>query len=115
MKTFRVKGILFAIYCGFIAIGHNYILDIWVIELRWMHPMINPWLLQMYKSKEKPTKRRIALCYAFSPLMMGFHWLVAVPVYFVLYAVVLAVLGSMFWLGWILVKLGDTLQKIGKL
>lgn len=115
MKTFRAKGFGFAVYRGLIAVGYNYILDIWVVELRWMCPWINAWSFRMYNSKEKPTKCRIACCCALSPLMMGFHWLVAVPVYLALYAVVLAVSGATFGLGWILAELGDTLQKIGKL
>lgn len=115
MKTLRAKGLGFAAAYGLLTIGRNYKSDKWTIELRWSCGVMHAWSFRLYRGTEKPDKGRIALCMAVSPLMMALHWLIAVPAYFTLYAVVFSGLGLTMGLGWVFSWLGNKLEKIGKM
>lgn len=115
MKTLRAKGLGFAAHSGLIDIGRNYKQDIWAIELRWCCPLIHAWSFRLWRDKQKPTKKRIAICGALSPVVMLLHWLVAVPLFAVLYAVCFTGLSLTMGLGWVFSWLGGKLEKIGKI
>lgn len=115
MKTIRAKGFGFAIHSGLLDIGRNYMQDIWAIELRWRYPLLTAWSFRLWEGKQKPTKIRIAICTALSPMWMLCHWLIAVPPFALLHVVAFAVALLIVVLSGVLSWLGDKLAKIVKL
>lgn len=115
MKTMRLYGFGFAIRRGLLNIGRNYKTGYWAIELRWSWGYIPAWSLRLYLGQDKPSRERIRFCHVISPLFMVLHWLVAIPVYLIVYGVLFAGLWITMGMGWLFSWLGNKLGRLGRI